>query len=167
MELITGTWKPKYNSEQTIQLAAKTLLKRSIKGEMPFIKMKWALTFDIIEKSIVRNKNFAYTIVSFLFLLAIFMNLNSLQSPLIGLMAFVVYFVINSVFLGNAFFEKETAFIRLMFGVLLLVMFLGFVGWLVMIIYNLDVLRVTLVLVITTTLSSLLNKRMKHRDAIR
>ena len=132
---------------------------------MATIKMKWALRSAVIERSIVQDKNFLYTITSYSIILAIFMNLSSFQSPLIGWMAFVTYFVINAVFLGNAFFEKENAFFRLMFGVLLLVLLLGFVGWLVLIIYNLDVTRVTLVLVIVATSSSLLNRRMKHRNA--
>jgi hypothetical protein len=48
-----------------------------------------------------------HTIVSYSVTLAIFMNLNSFQSPLIGLMASVIYSVINAVFLGNAFLAKE------------------------------------------------------------
>jgi len=123
------------------------------------------LKFDILEKSIVQDKNFLCTIVSYSIILAIFLNLNSFQSPFIGMIAFVIYYVINAVFLGNAFFEKENTFFRLMFGVLLLTLFLGFVGWLALIIYNLDATRVTLVLLVTATLSSLLNKRMKRRDA--
>jgi hypothetical protein len=131
---------------------------------MSAIKMKWALRFRIVEKSVVRDKNFLYTIVSYSVTLAIFLNLNSFQSPLVGLVASLIYFVINAVFLGNACLAKENGFFRLMFGVLLLIMFLGFVGWLILI-YNLDVIRFTLVLLITTTLSSLLNRRMKHKNA--
>ena len=127
--------------------------------------MKWALRFDIIEASIVQDKNFLYSIVSYATILVIFMNLNSFQSPLIGLMLSVIYFVINAVFLGNVFFEKENAFFKLMFGMLLLIMLLGFVGWLTLIIYNLDVTRVTLVLLVVATLSSLFNRRMTHRHA--
>lgn len=132
---------------------------------MSAIEMKWALRFAIIEKSVVQDKNFLYTIVSYSVILAFFMNLNGFQSPLIGLMASVIYLVINAVFLGNAFFEKENAFFRLMFGILLLTMLLGFVGWLTLIIYNLDVTRVTLVLLVVATLSSLFNRRMTHRHA--
>ena len=127
--------------------------------------MKRALRFDIVEKSVVHDKNFLYTIASYSVILAVFMNLNSFQSPLIGLIASLIYFLINAVFLGNAFFEKENAFFRLMFGILLLSMLLGFVGWLTLIIYNLDVTRCTLVLWVVATLSSLLNKRMKHKNA--
>lgn len=125
--------------------------------------MKW-LNFDFIEKSVVQDKNFLYTIASYSVTLAIFLNLNSFQSPLIGFITSIIFFLINAVFLGNVFFEKENAFFRLMFGILLLIMLLGFVGWLTLIIYNLDVLRVTFVLLVVATLSSLLNRRMKHRN---
>jgi len=127
--------------------------------------MKWELKFDIIERLIVQDKNFLYTIISYSVILAIFMNLNSFKSPWIGLIASVIYFVINTVFLGNAFFEKENGFFKLTFGMLLLIMLLGFVGWLTLIIYNLDATRVTLVLLIVATSSSLFNRRMKHRNA--
>ena len=132
---------------------------------MSAIRMKWALRFAIIEKSLVQDKNFLYTIASYSAILTIFMNLNSFQSPLIGLTVYIVYFVINSVFLGNAFFKKEKAFFRLTFGTLLLVVLLGFVGWFTLILHNLDITRVTLVLLAVATLSSLLNRRMKPRNA--
>ena len=132
---------------------------------MSAIKMKQALRFDIIEKSVIQDRSFLYTTASYSVILAIFVNLNSFQSPLIGLTASFIYFVINAVFLGNAFFKKENAFFRLMFGILLLIILLGFIGWLTLIIYNLDALRVTLVLLVVATLSSLLNRRMKHRNA--
>jgi len=127
--------------------------------------MKLTLAFDTVEKSVVQDENFLYTIGSYSVILAFLVNLNSLQSPLISLIAFVIYSVINTVFLGNAFFEKEEAFFRLMFGFLSLIMLLGFVGWLIMIIYNLDFIMFTLVLIITATLSSLLNRRMKRKNA--
>jgi len=129
------------------------------------IKIKQTLRLGSVEKSVVQNKNFLYTIVSYSLILVIFVNLICLQFPLIGLIASVIYFLINAVFLGNTFFEKENAFFRLMLGVLLFIMLLGAVGWLIMTIYNLDVLRFTLVLIITTTLSSILNRRKKHNDA--
>jgi hypothetical protein len=127
-------------------------------------KKKWTLSFATVESSIVQNQSFLYTIVSYSVVFAVFLNLHSLQSSLLGLIPTVIYFLINALFLGNAFFEKEDAFFRLMFGILLLVMLLGFVGWLTLIIYNLDATRVTLVLVIVATLSSLLNRRMKQRN---
>ena len=101
--------------------------------------------------------------ISYVVILIIFINLSEFQSPVLGLLASVIYFLINGIFFGHAFFEKETAFFRLMLGTLLLVMLLGFVGWLAVVIYNLDVIRFTLVLFIVATLSSLFNRRMKNK----
>jgi len=129
--------------------------------------MKRALRLGTLEKSVVQDKNFLYTIISYSVALAIFINLNSFQSPLFGLAASLIYFVINTVFLGNAFFEKEKAFFRGMFGILLLIMLLGFVGWLALIIYNLDATRVTFVLMVVATLTSVLNRRMKQKNDLK
>lgn len=124
-----------------------------------------ALRFGNVERSIVQDKNFLYTIVSYVVSIAIFLNLSGYQSPHIGFLASVVFFVVNTVFLGNAFFEKESKFFRLTFGGLFLVILLGFVGWLTLIIYNLDATRVSLALLSVTTLASLLNRRMRHKNA--
>jgi len=129
--------------------------------------MKRASRLGTLEKSVVQDKNFLYTIISYSVALAIFINLNSFQSPLFGLAASLIYFVINAVFLGNAFFEKEKAFFRAMFGILLLIMLLGFVSWLALIIYNLDATRATFVLMVVATLTSLLNRRMKQKNDLK
>jgi len=128
--------------------------------------MESLLRFDKIEKSIAQDKKSLYTIISYIAILAIFLNLNSLQSPLIGLAASIIFSMINVVFLGNAFLEKEPPLLKFTLAVLLFVMLLGFTGWLIMIIYNLDIIEFTFVLVVTTTLSSLLNRRTKHKNAI-
>jgi len=128
-------------------------------------ELESSLRLDAIEKSVAQDKNLVFTIISYLAILTIFINLNSVKSQLIGLIASTSFFVINAVFLGQALLENENLFFRFTFGVLLLVMLLGFEGWLIMIIYNLDIIEFTLVLVITTTLSSLLNRRMKHKSA--
>jgi len=127
--------------------------------------MRWTLRPSTLERSIVQDKNFLYTIISFSTILVVFFNLTSFHYPLIGVIASIIFFVINTVFLGNAFFEKEPLFFRFVFGMLLFIMLLGFVGWLTLIIYNLDATRVTLVLLVVATSSSLLNRRMKHRHA--
>lgn len=101
--------------------------------------------------------------ISYVVILIIFINLSEFQYPVLGLLASAIYFLINGIFLGHTFFEKETAFFRLMLGLLLLVMLLGFVGWLAVVIYNLDVIRFTLVLLVVATLSSLLNRRVKNK----
>ena len=128
--------------------------------------MRNSLQLDKLETSITRDQKLLFTLTSYGLILAIYINLNSLHSSVLGIVASVLYFLINGIFLGNAFFEKEATFFRLIFGVLLLIMLLGFVGLLAVIIYNLDVIRFTLVLSIVATLSSLLNRRVKHSNAI-
>lgn len=118
-----------------------------------------------LEKLIIHDRKFLFTLSSYVVILAIYVNLNTSRSSVAGIVASILYFLINGSFLGHVFFEKETTFFRLVFGILLLIMLLGFVGWVVMIIYNLDFPRFTLVLLVATTLSSLMNKRVKNKNA--
>lgn len=122
--------------------------------------------FDKIEQRITRDEKLLFTMISYVVILIIFINLSQFQSPILGLLASAIYFLINGIFLGHIFFKKETAFFRLILGLLLLVMLLGFVGWLAVVIYNLDVIKFTLVLFIVATLSSLLNKKVKNKYGI-
>jgi uncharacterized membrane protein YfcA len=127
--------------------------------------MKWTPHFKNIEKLITQDNPFAFTIVSLLISCMIYLNNVHVKSPIVGTVTSLVFFSINTIFLEHAFFEKEDVFFRLIFGILLLIMLLGFVGWLVMIIYNLDAPKFSLVLFIISTLSYMLNKRMKHKNA--
>ena len=128
-------------------------------------KMQNPHRFHKLEKTIAYDKKLLFTLCSFDLTLGIYSNLSFFQSPVVGIMTSFLYFLINGIFLGHAFFEKEDAFFRLMLGILLLVMLLGFVGWLAVIIYNLDVFRFTLVLFVVATLSSLLNRKVKNKVA--
>ncbi|TET18892.1 hypothetical protein E3J74_08925 [Candidatus Bathyarchaeota archaeon] len=125
--------------------------------------METKFGFDKIEQRITRDEKLLFTMISYVVILIIFINLSQFESLILGLLASTIYFLINGIFLGNTFFKKETAFFRLMFGLLLLIMLLGFVGWLAVVIYNLDVIKFTLVLFIVATLSSLLNKKVKNK----
>jgi len=126
--------------------------------------MKGNSHFLRLQELIVRDHNFIFTISSFLLILVIYLNLSFASSSIIGIVASLAFFMINGIFLGHAFFEKETPLFRLMFGTLLLIMLLGFVGWLAVIIYNLDIIRFTLVLFIVTTISSLINRKVKNKN---
>lgn len=126
--------------------------------------MTWALRFSVTEKSVMQDKNFLYTIASYFAIAAVFINLDYLQSPFLGLVATIIYFAINSVFLGGAFFKNENAFFRLALGILSLIMLLGFVGWLILTIQNLNTTMSTLVLVVVTTFSSIMNRRMRNKN---
>ena len=127
--------------------------------------MRNGFRFDELEELIVRDEKLFFTIVSYAAVLIIFLNLSAIQSPVVGAIVSIIYFLINGLFLGHAFIEKEEAFLKLLLGNLFLIMLLGFVGWMVMIIHNLDVIRSTIVLCIVTALSSFLNRRMKHKNA--
>lgn len=131
------------------------------------VRVRRSFQLHKLEKLITHDPKLIFTLISYVVILAIYVNLNTFKSPTAGIIAFILYFLINAIFLAHAFFEKEDVFFRLMFGVLLLIMLLGFVGWLIMIIYNLDVIKFTLVLFIVATLSSSLNRRMKYKNATR
>ena len=121
----------------------------------------------IIEELIIRDEKLLFTTVSYIVTLMIFINLTLSISWVTGTTASIVYFLINGAFLGRAFFEKEGLFQRFMLGNLLLITFLGLIAWAIMIIFgNLDTIRSALVLCITTTSSSVLNKGMKRKNAI-
>lgn len=118
-----------------------------------------------LEKLVVSDRRLVFTLLSYVSVLVFSTNLITVKLWVIGLVAFTTYFSINGMFLSRVFFEKETLFFRLAFGVLLLIMLLGFVGWLVMIIYDLDVAEFSLVLLIVATFSSLINNRMNKGHA--
>jgi hypothetical protein len=117
------------------------------------------------EELISRDPKYLFTLVSYVLAPTIYINLHTFKSPALAIAIFVLYFLINGTFLAYAFFHKETPFFRLTLGVLLQIMLIGVVGWLIMIIQNLDAINLTLALLIVTTLSSLLNRRMKHKNA--
>jgi len=119
-----------------------------------------------MEELIVRDEKLLFTTVSYIMTLMIFVNLALSISWVIGTTVSIVYFLINGVFLGLAFFEKEGLFQRFMLGNLLLVIFLGLIAWAIMIIFgNLDTIRSVLVLCTVATASSVLNKGMKRKNA--
>jgi len=117
------------------------------------------------EKHIAKDPKSVFTLTSYALVLATYMNLNTIKSAGLGIALFILYFSINGVFLAYAFFGNEGRFLRLIFGVLLTIMLLGFVGWLVMVIYNLDVPEFSFVLFIVSTFCSLMNKRLKDKNA--
>ncbi len=128
--------------------------------------MKSTFPFYRLENLIVHDPKFLFTLASYALILAIYINLRTFKLPSIGIVAFILYFLINETFLAHGFFKREDGFFRVIFGVLLLIMLLGVVGWIIMIIYNLDAPKFSLVLFIVSTLSSLLNKRMNLKNAI-
>jgi len=85
-------------------------------------------------------------------------------SPAIGIFASAIYLLINATYLGHAFFEKENTFIGFMLGVLLLMVILGLVAGAVMILYNLNNIGSVIVLFITSSFASFLNRKVKSKN---
>lgn len=110
----------------------------------------------------MQDKNFLFTVISYLIVLVVFVNLKTLESSVIGFIALAIYSAINSVLLGNSFLRNESAFLTLIFGFFLLIILLGLIGWLAILVYNLDIAPFSLVLAIAATFSSLTNRRMRH-----
>jgi hypothetical protein len=115
-----------------------------------------------LESLVVRDRAFLFTSTSYVAVLAIYVNLIMLESPILGSIATILFFLINSIFLGNAIFRKEDAFFKLVFGVLLFVMLLGSINWVALITYNLDISKSTIALLVTATISSALNKTVNR-----
>lgn len=119
--------------------------------------------FNRMEESIVSDKNLLATLISYATVFLIFANLTFFRSPILGIPSTLTYFLINVVFVGQAFFQKERPFFRLMLGTLLLIAFLGLASWATMIIYNLDDIRSAMALFIVATASSIMNKFETNR----
>lgn len=129
-------------------------------------EVKNNIRFEKVEQIVVRDKKFLCTMFSYALIFLIFINIIVVHSPVMGIAVSSVFFLINAIFLGNAFFEKEDLFLKFMLGSLLLIVFLGLVSWVVMMIYNLDAVRSTIVLCTVTTLSSFMSKMAKYSISI-
>lgn len=114
-----------------------------------------------LQELIVGDRKLVFTTVSYIMILIVFINLNFILSPVIGIPASIVYFLINGMFLGHVFFEKQDFFLRFMLGNLALIVLLALVAWVVMIIYNLDIIRSVLVLCTVTAICSFLNRKVR------
>ena len=120
------------------------------------------IQFEKVQETLVRDKKFLYTMFSYAMVFFIFINISIIHSPVMGITVSSVYFLINAIFIGNAFFEKEEPFLRFMLGALLLIVFLGLISLVVMMIYNLDAVRSAIVLCTVATLSSFMNQVAKY-----
>jgi hypothetical protein len=124
--------------------------------------MENAFRLKKVEELIVRDEKFLFTTISYFMILIICLNSIFFLSVALGIIASLIFFLINILFLGNTLFEKEFPFLRFMLGSLMLLLFLGIIGWMILIIHNLDIIRVTIALCVLTGLSSTMN-RLKTR----
>ena len=115
-----------------------------------------------LEETIAMNNKFVFTLLSYLMIPVILLNLTFLQLPFVGILASSVFLTINAALLGHTFFRNESSFLRFVLGLLMLIMLLGFIGWLTMITWNLDITQSVIVLFIVTTFSSIVRLIGKH-----
>jgi len=128
--------------------------------------MKRASRFENVEKTITQDKNLLFTFTSLTMILIIYLNPTFTGSPAIGATASLIFFSINAVFLGKTFFEGEILFIRFTLGILMFLLFLGSIGWVTLIIYNLDLLNLSVALCVLAILCSSIN-RLKNKVSSR
>lgn len=112
-------------------------------------------------KRLIASKRILITF-SYVMILVIFANLTIFHSPLIGAIAFVSLLLVNGNFLGQLFFQEERSFVKRFLEMLLFIAFLGGAGWFVMILYNLDSLRVVIALLIVVSFVSFLSLKIKR-----
>ena len=124
-----------------------------------------SLQLGKLETLIAQDSKLLFTLTSYVLISMIYANVSILQSSILGIVASSSYVLINATFLGRAFFGREAAFFRFMLGLLSLVMLIGFIAWLALIIHSLNLTWFTLVLFLVATLSSLLNRKMKDKNA--
>lgn len=122
--------------------------------------------WDKLYQAINRDNKLLWTISAYIAVFLVFVNANIVHSPALGIAVSSVFFLINSVFLGSTFFEDKEPFFRFAFGGLLLVAIIGVVGWIVLIIYNLDIIRSTIVLCVVSAISSVVNKLGRYTFSI-
>jgi len=117
-----------------------------------------------LESYILRDRFFLFSLLSYGAAAAIFMNTTIFESTALGLLSTLVYFLINAVFLGTTFFAKEDSFFRLTLGILLLITFLGLLGWIMIVLYTFNAVTLTLALVIVATVSSVLKRTVGSKS---
>jgi len=125
-----------------------------------------SIRFEKIEEIVTRDERFLCTLFSYAMVFLIFINISLVNSSLMGVVASFLYFLINVILMGNAFFEKEDPFLKFVLGGILLIVFLGVISWVVMMIYNLDAIRSAIVLCTVATLSSFMSKMAKYSISI-
>jgi len=124
--------------------------------------MEARITFEKLEKTIINDNKLVFTMISYAAVILILTNMIFVNSHFLGSFASIAYLVINATFLGGAFFKEEPRWIRFALGSLVLTATIGLIGWIVMIVYNLDHLMSTLALCIIAAVCSIANKLSRH-----
>lgn len=95
--------------------------------------------FDSVKERITENEKLLSTVIPFVTILVIFVNLNTLKSFFVGISALIIYLVVNGEILGRVFFGKEKHFFRLAFGLFLFIVLMAFMGILTIVVSQLEI----------------------------
>ena len=95
--------------------------------------------FKGIKEKTVQNERVLFTVISFLSILVIFVNSETLKSFFVGIFALIIYLVINAEILGRAFFEGENHLFKLAFGLLLFIILMALMAMLALVVSQLEI----------------------------
>ena len=94
--------------------------------------------FEDIKEKITQREKLLFTILSFIPVLVIFVNSNTVESFFVGIPAFLIYLLVNGEIVGRAFFEEEEPFFRLAFGLFTFIILMAFTGILSVLILQIE-----------------------------
>jgi hypothetical protein len=86
------------------------------------------MTLEKLEEIIARDRRGVFTVLAIVSTIVMLINLITFSSPIIGTVLTTIYFLINSIFLGNVFFKEESANFRVLLGFLVLLMIMALEG---------------------------------------
>lgn len=112
---------------------------------------------EAFEKIIATDKRGLFSILALLSTIGIYINSTIISSFLVGVLFSSIYFIINSIFLGQLFFEDDSPNFRVALGLLLLFMLLAATNGLVMFVVALEIFPILYKMeVVTATLSMIM-----------
>jgi hypothetical protein len=115
----------------------------------------------VSDKLVVKNRKMLL-VTSFLTILLMSINATFIGHTSIGSIAISVYFLINGLFWGNLFFKDQNSLLKLAMGSLLVTIYIALMGWLILIIHNLNIVNTILTFFIVAILPLLVEVRQKH-----
>jgi len=121
--------------------------------------------FTYLTQLVIQDEKLTFTVASYASIITIFLNISTIQSPVVGIAASIIYLFINATFIGQAFFQNHELFIKSLLGTLLLIVILSLVGLAIMLLHNLDNASTAIALSITALLTSVLNRRVRPKNA--
>jgi len=81
-----------------------------------------------LEEIIARDDRGVFTILAIVSTIGMLINSITFLSPIVGAVLTTIYFLVNSILLGNVFFKEENTNFRILFGLLVLLMIIALEG---------------------------------------